>query len=123
MKTVFVCSPFGGNAENATLAKRLCASLVRYGFAPFAPHLLYPQFLNEANKRGRELGIECGLAWLDTCDMVFVYRGEITPGMQIEINRAKELQKTIHEICYDDDGFLVFNSSIVGEKHVSETDQ
>lgn len=51
MKRVFICSPFSGNVEkNIEEAQRLCREAAEEGYAPFAPHLLYPQFWMMINK-------------------------------------------------------------------------
>ena len=47
-KKVFICSPFRGDMEgNARKAAAYCRMACEQGFLPVAPHLLFPQFLNE----------------------------------------------------------------------------
>jgi hypothetical protein len=95
-ETVFICSKFNGDMEhNSEIARKLCRMAMDAGYAPFAPHLLYPQILTEDGE-DRELGIQCGLAMLEKCDRVWAYIGEgVSPGMRVEIKRAKELNKLI----------------------------
>ena len=47
-KKVFICSPFRGDTEgNARKAAVYSRMAVEEGHLPIAPHLLFPQFLNE----------------------------------------------------------------------------
>lgn len=89
MKRIFVCSPFGGKAENLKKAREYCARVREAGHAPFAPHLLYPQFLDESDPAERVHAIEMGLAFLLACDEVWIFESEVTPGMETEIACAQ----------------------------------
>ena len=54
-KKVFIGSPFCGNMEgNARKAAAYSRMACEGGHRPSAPHLLFPQFLNEGGGRGRE---------------------------------------------------------------------
>jgi hypothetical protein len=92
MKTVFVCSAYGGSEANLILARDYCKFVTDSGLAPFAPHLIYTQFLDDSFKQERELGINAGLAFLERCGemWVFVKGGVISGGMQKEIDFASE---------------------------------
>ena len=47
-KKVFICSPFRGDMEgNSKKAAAYSRMACEQGFLPIAPHLLFPQFLNE----------------------------------------------------------------------------
>lgn len=94
MKKIYICSPFGGKKHNQKLAKHYALEIIRLGHLPVAPHLYFPQFLNDAIEYERELGIKMGLEFLKLCDEVWVY-GEPTEGMKKEIQRAKKLRKKI----------------------------
>lgn len=94
-KKVFICSPFRGDMEgNARKAAAYCRMACEQGFLPIAPHLLFPQFLNEGIGAERQLGISMGLELLLCCDAVWVF-GEATEGMQAEIAFATEHGKEI----------------------------
>ncbi len=108
MKLVFVCSPFSaykryGDKEivtverNVVYARKLCAAALGQGVAPFAPHLMYPQFLDDLAARERKLGIECGLAWLGVCDELWIAPGYRSDGMWVEIWEAQRLGMPIKE--------------------------
>ena len=54
-----------------------------------APHLLFPQFLDDDNSKERELGLFFGNALMSKCSEVWVFGGVISVGMEAEIKRAK----------------------------------
>jgi len=86
MKKVFVCSPYSGDIEeNTKRAASYCRKEIMDGNVPFAPHLLYPQILDEHNPEERKLGISLGLEMMKHCDELRVCGGSITEGMLIEI--------------------------------------
>lgn len=92
MKKVFVCSPFAGNiAENVDRARDYCRIEIARGNMPIAPHLLYPQFMDDSDPHQRELGIRMGLELLKTCDELHVYGPRISTGMAREIAVWREM--------------------------------
>ncbi len=94
-KKVFICSPFRGDMEgNARKAAVYCRMACEQGYLPIAPHLLFPQFLNEGIEAERQLGISMGMELLLDCEEVWVF-GETTEGMQAEIAFATEQGKKI----------------------------
>ena len=94
VKKIYVASKYAGDiAANVEKAIWCCRYVIEQGFMPVASHLLYPQILNDNLPRERELGLKFGLALLATCDEVWVFTagGEISPGMEREIEGAKRL--------------------------------
>jgi len=88
---VFIASPFAGDTErNIINARRYCAFAVKRGYIPFAPHLLFPQFLDDGNAEQRRLGLLMGKVFLDGCKEVWVFGGVISSGMEEEISRANK---------------------------------
>lgn len=89
MKRIFICSPFSGpdRSLNIERAQQYCLQAINEGAAPFAPHLLYPQFLDESPKQ-RELGMDAGKEFLKCCHEVWVFGEKISVGMQEEITLA-----------------------------------
>jgi len=72
---------------------------VERGCAPFAPHLLYTRFLDDAKTSEREAGITCGLTFMETCDEVWVFTGDgISDGMRREVDQARRLDKPVVEL-------------------------
>ncbi len=91
MKRVFVCTPFRGDVRgNTARAVALCREIALAGDAPFAPHLLLPQALDDAVGIEREIGMAAGLVWLAVADELLV-AGPVTDGMRREIAAASEL--------------------------------
>ena len=92
-RRVFICSPYSFDpVKGAEIATRLCRMAVDEGQFPFAPHLLYPRFLDEHSPDERELGIKAGISYLEHCDEVWVYAAEgISSGMRLEIEAASRL--------------------------------
>ena len=87
---IYVCSPYAGDIEsNAAAARRYSRFAVESGYIPIAPHLLFPQFLNDTDPRERELGLFFGNALMSKCSEVWVFGETISPGMAAEIRRAR----------------------------------
>ena len=99
MKRIFVCSPFAGDiARNVKVAEALCRRVMRNGHAPFAPHLLYPTFTDDSVPEQRETGIACGLAYMECCDEVWAFTGNVFFSvMLLYFDRAGQLGKPILE--------------------------
>jgi hypothetical protein len=87
---VYICSPYAGNiAGNIAAARRYSRHAVDHGYIPIAPHLLFPQFLNDADPKERELGLFFGNAVMSKCSEVWVFGNTISAGMEAEIKRAR----------------------------------
>ncbi len=96
---VFICSPYRNDIEgNTQKARQYCRYAVKKGYIPFAPHLIFPQFLNEQDSAERELGIEMGLQILLECDEIWVFSdsfNNFSEGMRKEIAFANKHRKRI----------------------------
>ena len=101
-KIVYICSPFSGFVEgNVTMAKEYCAIAVTEGVVPYAPHLLFPQFLKDDVPEDRMLALEMGLEMLRVVDELWVCGDVITEGMRGEIEEARRIGKTVRHIIAD----------------------
>lgn len=90
MPLVYICSPYAGDTESNTAAARCyCRFAVDQGCIPFAPHLLFPQFLNDRDLSDRNNGLFFGKVLMDKCSAVWVFGNHISSGMSEEIERAK----------------------------------
>lgn len=88
---VFICSPFAGDMEgNAARAREYSRFAVSKNYIPIAPHLLFPQFLEETDPAQRELGISFGLVLQSMCREMWVFGDTVSKGMAVEIGKAKE---------------------------------
>ena len=67
---VYICSPFSGDIEkNVAAARAYSRFAVEQGYIPIAPHLLFPQFLNDSDQKERELGLFFGNAIMSKCSL------------------------------------------------------
>ena len=88
---VFICSPYAGDIErNTERARGYCRFAVSKNCIPIAPHLLFPQFMEEDDPAKRSLGIFFGLVLQSKCREVWVFGRTISKGMAVEIAKAKE---------------------------------
>lgn len=99
---VFICSPFAGNMEgNARRAREYCRFAVARRCIPIAPHLYFPQFMDEGDPKQRSLGIFFGLLLQSRCREVWVFGGRITKGMEIELEKAAVRDLTVRYFIED----------------------
>lgn len=91
MLRVFIASPLRGNIErNQRYARAAMLDSLERGEAPFVPHLLYDQVLDDAVPEQRRQAIDAALGMLDGCELLAVYMDfGISSGMQGEIERAQ----------------------------------
>ncbi len=105
MKLIYICSPFagqrdaapnvrcGGDVEDNILkARRYCRFAMSQGELPFAPHLIFPQFLDDSDPAERQAGLNMGLSVLGYCSELWSFGSEVTPGMASEIEWAEKLK-------------------------------
>lgn len=93
---VYICSPFAGDIdENIKATRRYSRFAVEQGYIPIAPHLLFPQFLDDDNPKERNLGLFFGNVLMSKCIELWVFGSRISNGMDSEIERAKRKNYTI----------------------------
>lgn len=86
---IYVCSPYRGNTiKNTENARLFCRYVINEKGIPFAPHLLFPQFMKDSDKNERELAMFFNKIFLKKCDELWVFGKEITSGMSQEIEIA-----------------------------------
>lgn len=92
-KRVFICSPLKGDIQlNMMRARIYCRFAFDSGFVPIAPHIYFPQFLDDKDRDERAAGTRYGLELMWMCCQLWVFGCDITEGMRSEINLAKELK-------------------------------
>ena len=95
MPLVYIASPFSGDVEtNVERAKRYCKFAISKDYIPLAPHLHYPQFLDDKDMDERELGLHFALILLGKCEELWVF-GEVSQGMADEIEKAERRKMPI----------------------------
>ena len=97
---VYICSKYRGDVKaNTEKARRYCRMAVNKGCIPIAPHLLLPQFMRDDTER--ELAMFMDLVLLTKCAELWVC-GEISEGMQTEIDYARKRNMKIRFFKEDD---------------------
>lgn len=85
---VYICSPFSGNVSgNIERAKKYSRYAVDSKAIPIAPHLLFPQFMDDDAER--ELALFMDMVLLGKCEELWVFGEQVTEGMSAEIAKAK----------------------------------
>lgn len=103
----YICSPYCGDIEaNVELARDLSDYAVRCRRIPLAPHLLFPQFMDDTDPWDRELAMFMGRVLLSKCEAMWVYTPRVSPGMKAEISWAHQLELPI---IYFDRNFAEVN--------------
>lgn len=98
-KLVYIASPYAGDIEgNTQFAVACCRDAIRQGYTPIAPHLLYPQMLDDEVPEERMLALMLGRNLLAACDEVWVCGERISSGMEGEIEHARSLDIPIRYI-------------------------
>lgn len=93
---VYICSPYSGNVEeNVNKARSFCRFALGQNCIPIAPHLLFPQFMDDEDIEERELAIFMDIVLMGKCSEVWVLGSTISSGMVREIEVAKKRRQNI----------------------------
>ncbi len=88
---VYVASALRGDIKgNVKKANGYCRFVIANGSIPIAPHVFFSGFLDDQVPEERSIGMFLGKEMLRKCDELWTF-GEITAGMQEEIDLAKKL--------------------------------
>lgn len=89
----FICSPFRGDIlSNQMLARRFSRFALTRRVIPIAPHLLFPQFLDDSVPDERELALFMNARIMSFCEQVWVcVPDSITEGMAAELDIADQM--------------------------------
>ncbi len=93
---VYICSPFSGDVEaNTERARQYSRFAVQCGYIPIAPHLLFPQFMDDTVPEERNLAMNMNMVLLGKCEQVWVFGKSISAGMSAELKRSEKWHKEI----------------------------
>lgn len=93
---VYICSPLSGDVPgNQERARKYSRFAVDKGAIPLAPHLLFPQFMDDSDPAERSLALYMDMVLLSKCGEVWVFGETISRGMAAEIEKAKRKGKPI----------------------------
>jgi hypothetical protein len=95
-KIVYIALPYAGDTEtNVEFAVEACRYCIEQGFTPIAPHLIYPQILNDNVPEQREIGRRVAADnKVSSCYLSAATRGcgdRISDGMYAELIAAMSL--------------------------------
>lgn len=103
MPLVYICSPYAGDVvRNTDRAKTYSKFALAKKYIPLAPHLLYPQFMEDSNPKERSAIRLINYVLLSKCRELWVFGGAISPGMAYEISVAEKRRlviKYFYEAC------------------------
>lgn len=93
MKRVYIASVYRGDRQqNEAFAKMAVSYAIQQEVVPIAPHLLYPQVLDDDDPIERAIGIVLAKSLLTVCDELWLCGDRITEGMKAEWELAREMQ-------------------------------
>lgn len=93
---VYICSPYSGDVErNVKKARSFCRFALEQNCIPIAPHLLFPQFMDDDKPKERELAMFMNIVLMGKCSEVWVLGDIISSGMAREIEKAKKRRQKI----------------------------
>ena len=99
---VYICSPLSGAVdENQAKARCYCRFAVDSGYIPLAPHIYFPQFMNDGLPEDRNLALFMDIVLLSKCAELWVFGEIISQGMSIEIEKAKRKRQPIRYFTED----------------------
>ncbi len=74
---------------NVGAARKYSRFAMEKGYIPIAPHLLFPQFMDDSDPVERKLGLFFGTVIMSKCSEIWVFGNTISCGMAAEIKRAR----------------------------------
>lgn len=99
---VYICSPLSGAVdENQAKARTYCRFAVDGGYIPLAPHIYFPQFMNDGLPKDRNLALFMDIVLLSKCAELWVFGDIVSQGMSIEIEKAKRKGQPIRYFTED----------------------
>lgn len=99
---VYICSPLSGAVEeNQAKARTYCRFAVDGGCIPLAPHIYFPQFMNDGLPKDRNLALFMDIVLLSKCAELWVFGDIVSQGMSIEIEKAKRKGQLIRYFTED----------------------
>ncbi|MDE5754374.1 MAG: DUF4406 domain-containing protein [Oscillospiraceae bacterium] len=99
---VYICSPFSGKVKkNKRKARRYCRFALEQHTIPFAPHLLFPQFMDDSSPEEHQLAMFMNMIMLGHCEELWVFGDRISAGMKQEIHKAERKHMKIRYFTED----------------------
>ena len=100
---VYICSPLAGDTvRHQENTRTYCRFAVEAVCIPIAPHIYFTQFMNDNDRKERDLALFMDIVLLSKCVELWVFGEKITSSMSIEIEKAKrkgQLVRYFTETC------------------------
>ncbi|HJD24353.1 MAG TPA: hypothetical protein H9694_09490 [Firmicutes bacterium] len=112
---IYVCSRYSegdSRLEDIRRAGRYCRQLYEAGYAPIAPHIFFPQFLDGSIPEEKQDFRDMSLLFLRRCSALILCDAEPDDGMMDLIQNAQRY----HILCTTLDGLLAVQSLIRSSK-------
>ena len=114
---VYICSPLrpvspdvSAHPDELKANIRLACDAYTFaavrGFIPIAPHLYFPQYLDDNKPMERTLGMNMGLELLRKCEALWIVSHRISYGMSAEIKEAQKY--SIQVKVFTEEGFKLY---------------
>lgn len=92
----YICSPNSGDTEtNLERTRQFCRFAFEQGQIPLAATLMFSQFVEDSNPQEREIAIFMDIVLMGKCSEVWILGENISPGMEIEIAKAKQRRQKV----------------------------
>ena len=93
---VYICSPLSGDtAGNMERTRKFCRFALDKGQIPLAPHLMFPQFMNDEDPAERDLALFMDVILLGKCSELWVLGDSVSAGMAEEIAVANKRRQPV----------------------------
>lgn len=101
-KLVFICSPYGGKAENIELAQRFMRMAAGLNNTPVAPHVMLHGAMDDKRPEHRAAGLELSVEYLiPLCWELWLCGDTVSPGMELEVDAAEDAEIRVKEVSLD----------------------
>lgn len=95
---VYICSRFAAESsdeqkKNVTAAQEFCRSIFSAGDIPIAPHIYFPQFIDDSDPEERDIAFSWNREIMDECDLMIVLLSD--PARSIEENLSAGMRQEI----------------------------
>ena len=102
-KLVFICSPYGGKAENIELAQRFMRMAAGLNNTPVAPHVMLHGAMDDKRPEHRAAGLELSVDYLiPLCWELWLCGDTLSPGMVMEKAAAEDAGVRVKEVSLAD---------------------
>lgn len=92
----YIYSPYCGNVSvNEKNARKYCRFAVESGYIPIAPHLFFPQFMDDNDPAERDTAMFMDFVLMGKCREVWVFGPTVSNGMASEIGLTKKRNQKI----------------------------